>query len=278
MRRMLAALGTLVALAEAHVAAEPVEVFWSPGLIARRIAARGHVVIALVRPDPRCDECWQQTKIARGLHRIDAPGEWHVTVVYGVDELRDAGEILAGAELPVLALYRDGHLLGARAGSASATEAADWLARTAARTRRLPEGPLPCTRRLIDLLVATGRLGAADLVRYVDLRARGGVPPATDPLATAWGALASWTPLLYPDREIELGDVVLDERARPPRLLVVDRPTAPEPLWLAGTFVDDSGVDRPGRVSMGGRAGRYPRTTRQLAVLRPTGGTFCDGP
>jgi hypothetical protein len=237
----------------------PTSELWGPTLISEILEEDGFVALALTENE--CVGCVELNRVARKIDRVDAPGRWHVHVVFAEGYVVDAHEVLPGSRLPVLVLARHGHVLAARDAFASVDEAEAWLAASARRTAHIAGGPLACTSRMVDLLVAPGRLGASDLIRFADLRTSGRTPRGDDPLVTAWGVLASFT-VIDRHHEIELGDLIVDAQ----RVLLVDLPTHAALDVAHGTLVDDSSTTR-GTIKI----------TGDLVVLRPIAGTFCRG-
>ncbi|HTJ45091.1 MAG TPA: hypothetical protein VL463_23445, partial [Kofleriaceae bacterium] len=171
--RWVAAL--VLAAVASSAAAKPTTIHnesrtWAKGDIATLVSTDGFVVIALTMRDYECSACGHVVTQARELFEIDAPGVWHVYVMYVDGRMGSADEIVAGARLPVIALYADGHLIAARSSNASRDDATAWLERNAARAAKLDgASPLDCAQRLIDLVISPGRIGADDLVRMRDL-------------------------------------------------------------------------------------------------------------
>jgi hypothetical protein len=262
------ALGAPASAAPRATVLGPTVEIWSKGLIDELLDEDGFVVIELA--DNGCDDCRDFRYVARHIDWVEHPGRWHVHLVYMDGDVRDGGEILPGSGVPLLVLARDRHILAARDRNVSIEETEAWLAASAQRTEHIVGGPLECTWRMVDALVAPGRVDASDLIRYATLRTSGGVPHGDDPLVTAWGVLASFAVIDPHRRGIELGDLVVDTRDGDPRVLVVDLPTRPDADGANGTLVDNAGATARGSIYLGA-----PGDRGEIAVLRPTAGTFC---
>ena len=249
---------------------------WTERGIADLVAQDGYVVLVFTSTDLDCEPCRRLWAAVVTVSEVAFAARWHFTVVRTDDnDDFDADAILPGSDLPLVVMYRDRRLLAARSGFYSGDELEAWMAKTAVRTRRMKGEPLACARRLADMLVAHDPVGVADLVRYVELRNERRWPRPSDPLAAIAGVLASFTPVRFPSEPLELGDLVLDARRPEPRLLIVDRPTAPGMTHARGIFAGEVARDRPDEVDL--RPAVAPRKILPSPrVLRPTGGTFCN--
>ena len=258
----------LIAAASVDAAAKPATVEharmrWQAAELASLLDDGGYVVVLLkAKVDP--------ADPIQAVVTLPAPGPWHVYVLYDDDPVDSGDRIMPGASLPVIGFFARGELIAARSSSSDLGDAERWMTRNADRVRAHLFSPLDCARRFVDIWLTSGRLGADDLWRYAALIAARKDPRSRDPLVHAWGVLASFPPITDDARDVELGDLVLEQGRD--RVLLVDQPTAGGAARVDGTAIERDGTTSAGAVGLIDAA-RTPR--RDVVVLRPSDGLFC---